>query len=114
MIRWNVIVVGCILVIVLKYIGSTSGALGSDFGVMIAGGIIGYLVDGDIVNGIVHGVLIGTVGASILNLIEIVNLQIYGLTSPLPMTYMLTIFSSSIFGGAGSGFITILGKLNSD
>lgn len=102
MIRWNAIIVGCILVIVLKYIGTTTGTIGSDFGVLIAGGIIGYLVDGDIMNGTIHGIIIGTVGAVILSFIYIINVNIYGLKTPVLLTTLNPIVSSAIFGAAGA------------
>lgn len=111
MIRLNAILLGSTLVIVLKYIGSTSGAIGADFGIMIAGGIIGYLIDGNIMNCIIHGVLIGIVGASILGFIDIINVPIYGLRTPVLLTISTPIVSSAIFGAAGAVLFQYMKKL---
>lgn len=111
MIRWNAIIIGCIMVIVLKSIGSTTGVVGADFGVIIAGGLIGYLVDRYIIICSIHGVLIGILGAAILSLIDLINLHIYGLTTPVSLTFFTSIFTSAIFGAAGAVLFQYLEKL---
>ncbi|UTB32957.1 MAG: DUF5518 domain-containing protein [Methanobacterium sp. ERen5] len=71
MINWPVVIIGFILVIVLSIIGGKFGLSGSALGVLMAGAIVGFMVNGDILNGTIHGALIGIVGALILALLAI-------------------------------------------
>lgn len=111
MVSWNAIIIGCILVILLSSIGSTTDIVGSKFGVLISGGIIGYLVDGNIMNGMIHGAIIGLVGAIILTIFELISHQTCCLTWQKWQGTFDFIISSAIIGSAGGGFISMIGKL---
>jgi len=107
MVNWGVVIIGFILAIVFSLIGGTVGLFGSAVGVLLAGVVVGYMVNKDLMNGVIHGALIGVVGAVILTMFAF----IMSTASPFLAAYMgltalgsilLAILMGAIGGAIGS------------
>lgn len=71
MLNLPALIIGFIVAMVLSIMGGLNGLYGSAVGVLITGMIVGHMVNGDILNGITHGALIGMGGAVFLSLIAL-------------------------------------------
>ena len=109
MIKWKAVIIGLILTIIFALIlNPFIGEFGSYLSIVIAGMIIGYLIKGSLINGAIHGVLIGIIGTLFAVIILfvvggflIINAEMSGLL----IRAVIDVFSGALGGTVGTVLI---------
>lgn len=65
MLNCHAVIIGSIIALILSVVGGLFGFYGLAIGVLITGAMVGYLVNGDILNGMIHGAFIGVLSSTI-------------------------------------------------
>ena len=109
MINWKAVITGFIVAIVLALIfKQIIGGFGSYIGVIIAGVIVGRMVNVNRVNGAIHGGLIGVIGG----ILEIIILWIVGgwpyLTGTFAILVTATIIADIFLGAIGGAIGSVV------
>jgi len=115
-INWTIVIIGLILAKILSLILGLFTGIGGSIGTIIFGDytglilatiIVGYYIDGDHMNSVVHGALVGLVGAIIsiiFGISGLVQLLFSGSILPIITVIFSLIFGlivSAILGGIG-------------
>ena len=104
-INWTIVIIGFILAKILSLILGIFTGIGGSIGTIIFGGytglilatiIVGYYIDGDQMNGVAHGALIGLVGAIIGVIFGILSLT--QLLFSGSVLFIITVVFNLIFG----------------
>lgn len=104
MINWPALMVGLVIVMVLSIVGGIFRWFSLAFGVLMAGAIVGFMLNGDILNGMIHGILIAITGSLILVLLTIlishVSPKIALYAGVVTVGSILSAITMGIMGGA--------------
>lgn len=101
MINWLALLVGLVIAMVLSIVGGIFRWFSLAFGVLIAGTFVGFMVNRDILNGMIHGILIAITGSLVLVILTI----FMGHVSPNIALYVGVVTFGSILSAITMGTI---------
>jgi hypothetical protein len=102
MFNYNTLIIGTAIYVIFCLAGLSSGIWGLYFGMFIAGGIIGKLVNGGVISGLKYGIIIGLTGSIFIALIYWPNWHLIFSNELNPNNSILKLFTYSMtFTGLG-------------
>ncbi len=79
MVEWRPLIVSIIFAVSIYVVSLLAGMNGSYLAVLFGGALVGYMIDGTLKDGVIHGALVGLITGIVAIVVLLIQIASYGL-----------------------------------